>query len=218
MSQYEVFSQCWSDFSKIYYPYQRQTGDHPCLLFLTSLVAGQQVDFEDIHTEGISHITSTDIKYAKSMGRAIKLLATSKHVGDGYAAMVAPFLLNSKHPLFSVNGVFNAIFVKGNVLDSTNLERNLLLSAQLLEKNKKTILALNMSDEAKKEGIDINYAGMSELLGVDVIGVSAHKKENLPALLDAIISVFEAGNRANKRIFSDEIENENFCSHENSIK
>ena len=86
------------------------------IAILTSLVAGQQVDFEDIHTEGISHITSTDIKYAKSMGRAIKLLATSKHVGDGYAAMVAPFLLNSKHPLFSVNGGFNAIFVKGNVL------------------------------------------------------------------------------------------------------
>ena len=86
------------------------------IAILTSLVAGQQVDFEDIHTEGISHITSTDIKYAKSMGRAIKLHATSKHVGDGYAAMVAPFLLNSKHPLFSVNGVFNAIFVKGNVL------------------------------------------------------------------------------------------------------
>ena len=86
------------------------------IAILTSLVAGQQVDFEDIHTEGISHITSTDIKYAKSMGRAIKLLATSKHVGDGYAAMVAPFLLNSKHPLFNVNGVFNAIFVKGNVL------------------------------------------------------------------------------------------------------
>ena len=86
------------------------------IAILTSLVAGQQVDFEDIHTEGISHITSTDIKYAKSMGRAIKLLATSKHVGDGYAAMVAPFLLNSKHPLLSVNGVFNAIFVKGNVL------------------------------------------------------------------------------------------------------
>ena len=102
-----------------------------------------------------------------------------------------------------------------NVLDSTNLERNLLLSAQLLEKNKKTILALNMSDEAKQEGIDINYAGMSELLGVDVIGVSAHKKENLPALLDAIISVFEAGKRANKRIFSDEIEI--LTSHKNLL-
>ena len=86
------------------------------IAILTSLVAGQQVDFEDIHTEGISHITSTDIKYAKALGRSIKLLATSKKVGDGYAAMVAPFLLSPEHPLYSVNGVFNAIFVKGNVL------------------------------------------------------------------------------------------------------
>ncbi|MBQ8280241.1 MAG: homoserine dehydrogenase [Roseburia sp.] len=86
------------------------------IAILTSLVCGQQVDFEDIHTEGISHITSTDIKYAKTMGRVIKLLATSKRVGDGYAAMVAPFLLPPEHPLYSVNGVFNAIFVKGNVL------------------------------------------------------------------------------------------------------
>ena len=79
------------------------------IAILTSLVCGQQVDFEDIHTEGISHITSTDIKYAKTMGRAIKLLATSKKVGDGYAAMVAPFLLPPEHPLYSVKGVFNAI-------------------------------------------------------------------------------------------------------------
>ena len=86
------------------------------IAILTSLICGQQVDFEDIHTEGISHITSTDIKYAKTMGRAIKLLATSKRVGDGYAAMVAPFLLPPEHPLYSVKGVFNAIFVKGNVL------------------------------------------------------------------------------------------------------
>lgn len=86
------------------------------IAILTSLAAGQQVDFEDIHTEGISHITSTDIKYAKAMGRAIKLLATSKKTDDGYVAMVAPFLLPPEHPLYSVNGVFNAVFVKGNVL------------------------------------------------------------------------------------------------------
>lgn len=86
------------------------------IAILTSLICGQQVDFEDIHTEGIAHITSTDIKYAKTMGREIKLLATSKKVGDGYAAMVAPFLLSPAHPLYSVNGVFNAVFVKGNVL------------------------------------------------------------------------------------------------------
>lgn len=86
------------------------------IAILTSLVCGQQVDFEDIHTEGISNITATDIKYAKAMGRAIKLLATSKKENDSYAVMVAPFLLPKTHPLYSVDGVFNAIFVKGNVL------------------------------------------------------------------------------------------------------
>lgn len=86
------------------------------IAILTSLVCGQQVDFEDIHTEGITKITATDIKYAKSMGRAIKLLASSKKVEGGYMAMVAPFLLPSSHPLYSVNDVFNAIFVHGNVL------------------------------------------------------------------------------------------------------
>lgn len=86
------------------------------IAILTSLVCGQQVDFEDIHTEGITKITATDIRYAKAMGRAIKLLASSRKVGEGYVAMVAPFLLPAEHPLYSVNGVFNAIFVHGNVL------------------------------------------------------------------------------------------------------
>lgn len=86
------------------------------IAILTSLVCGQQVDFEDIHTEGITKITATDIKYAKAMGRAIKLLASSRKVKEGYAALVAPYLLPASHPLYSVNDVFNAIFVHGNVL------------------------------------------------------------------------------------------------------
>ena len=86
------------------------------IAILTSLVCGQQVDFEDIHTEGITKITATDIRYAKAMGRAIKLLASSHKAGDGYVAMVAPFLLPATHPLYNVNDVFNAIFVHGNVL------------------------------------------------------------------------------------------------------
>lgn len=86
------------------------------IAILTSLVCGQQVDFEDIHTEGITKITAVDMKYARTMGRAIKLLATSKKTEEGYTAMVAPFLLPPEHPLYSVNGVFNAIFVHGNVL------------------------------------------------------------------------------------------------------
>lgn len=86
------------------------------IAILTSLVCGRQVDFEEIATEGISKITAVDIKYAKAMGRVIKLLATSKKVGNSYYAMVAPFMLSPHHPLYSVNDVFNAIFVHGNVL------------------------------------------------------------------------------------------------------
>lgn len=86
------------------------------IAILTSLIAGQQVDFEDVYTEGISKITAADILYAKQMGRVIKLLATSKQAGDTYTVMVAPFLLPKEHPLYTVNGVFNAVFVRGNML------------------------------------------------------------------------------------------------------
>lgn len=86
------------------------------IAILTSLVCGQQVDFNEIHCEGITKISATDIKYAKAMGRAIKLLATSRKVGDSYSAMVAPCLLPPEHPLFPVSDVFNAVFVHGNVL------------------------------------------------------------------------------------------------------
>lgn len=86
------------------------------IAILTSLVAGQQVDFEDVHTEGIRKITAADIQYAKKMNRRIKLLATSRLTGGTYHVMVAPFLLPEEHPLYTVNGVFNAVFVHGNML------------------------------------------------------------------------------------------------------
>ncbi len=93
-------------------------GHDPCrkIAILTSLVCGQQVDFEDIHTEGITNITSADIAYAKKAGYVIKLLASSRKTGDTYVAMVAPFMLPKSHPLCNVNDVFNGIFIHGNVL------------------------------------------------------------------------------------------------------
>ncbi|MBE5909039.1 MAG: homoserine dehydrogenase [Lachnospiraceae bacterium] len=86
------------------------------IAILTSLVCGQQVDYNDIPTEGIHKITATDIQYAKAMGRAIKLLATSQASSDTYFARVAPFLLTPDHPLYHVNDVFNAVYVRGNML------------------------------------------------------------------------------------------------------
>ena len=78
------------------------------IAILTSLIAGQHVDFETIHTE--------DMKYAKTMDMAIKLLASSKREGESFSAIVAPMLLSENHPLCNVNDVFNAVFVRGNML------------------------------------------------------------------------------------------------------
>ena len=57
-----------------------------------------------------------EIEYAKKMNMAIKLLASSKREGESFSAIVAPMLLSENHPLCNVNDVFNAIFVRGNML------------------------------------------------------------------------------------------------------
>lgn len=86
------------------------------IAILSSLISGHQVDFEDIYTEGITEITKQDMLYAKAMHMTIKLLASSKREKGHLHAIVAPYLLGEEHPLYSVNGVFNAVFVHGNVL------------------------------------------------------------------------------------------------------
>lgn len=86
------------------------------IAILTSLAYGKQLDFEDIYTEGITKITDRDINYAKKIGAKVKIFGSSKKVGEKVSAMVAPKLITSSHPLYSVDGVFNAILVKGNMV------------------------------------------------------------------------------------------------------
>lgn len=86
------------------------------IAILSSIISGKTVDYEEIYTEGITHITPADICYAKTMGKKIKLLASCKRDGDKLSIMVTPCLVAPEHPLYSVDGVFNAIFVKGNML------------------------------------------------------------------------------------------------------
>ena len=87
------------------------------IAILSSLAYGRFLDYEQIYTEGITKITPEDMAYAKELGMTIKLLGTSRKVGENsFYAMVAPFLLGQESPLYSVNDVFNGIFVHGNVL------------------------------------------------------------------------------------------------------
>ncbi len=90
-----------------------------------------------------------------------------------------------------------------NVVDSTNLERNLALSAQLLDTNKKMLLALNMWDEAQKEGIKINTEKLSKELGVVCVPTSARSKEdrlNTELLLDEIVRLYSQNTTNNESI------------------
>ncbi|GAA8566213.1 ferrous iron transport protein B [Helicobacter pylori] len=90
-----------------------------------------------------------------------------------------------------------------NVVDSTNLERNLALSAQLLDTNKKMLLALNMWDEAQKEGIKINTEKLSQELGVVCVPTSARSKEdrlNTELLLDEIVRLYSQNTANNESI------------------
>lgn len=89
------------------------------IAILTSLAFGKQVDFEDIHTEGITNITAEDIRYAQKMNACIKLLGKSWTADGRLYAMVCPMLIDNNHPLAGVHDVFNAIFVHGNMVDDT---------------------------------------------------------------------------------------------------
>lgn len=86
------------------------------IAILSSLAFGEHVNFQDIPTEGITKITSEDMIYAEQMGCVIKLLGTCKKEKGRIFARVAPMLISKEHPLAMVNDVFNAIFVKGNVI------------------------------------------------------------------------------------------------------
>lgn len=95
-----------------------------------------------------------------------------------------------------------------NVVDSTNLQRNLLFTTQLLETGKQVVVALNMSDEAQKEGIQIDEKQLSAILGVPCVKTSAASKEGIEALQEAIISAYEKEETTAKVIYSDPIEEE----------
>lgn len=95
-----------------------------------------------------------------------------------------------------------------NVVDSTNLERNLFLTSELMALGKKMVVALNMDDEAKSEGVEIDDKHLSSILNISAVKVSSVKKTNFSNLLDTIIDVLSKPYTPNKLKFSDQIEEE----------
>ena len=84
---------------------------------LSSLAYGKFLNYENVYTEGIHKDHTGRYVYAEELGMTIKLLGTSRKLGaDTFTALVAPFMVGQKSPLYSVNDVFNAVFVHGNML------------------------------------------------------------------------------------------------------
>jgi homoserine dehydrogenase len=88
---------------------------------LASLAHGFWVRPEKIHVEGIRHISALDIKFAGQLGYTIKLLGIVKKLEDACRVQVSvyPTLIPNSHVLASVNHVFNAVFVRGDIVGDT---------------------------------------------------------------------------------------------------
>ena len=91
------------------------------LAILASIAFGAKVDFKDVYFEGIKNVSLRDIEYARSLNYVIKLLAIAREEKNGLVLKVHPTLIREDHPLASVNGVYNAIYVKGDFVGDVML-------------------------------------------------------------------------------------------------
>lgn len=95
-----------------------------------------------------------------------------------------------------------------NIVDATNIERNLYLTLQLLELCVPMVIALNMMDEVNANGGTVDIAKMSELLGVPVVPISAAKGDGVSELIDKAVST--ARNRVKPKVWD-------FCSSDSPV-
>lgn len=86
------------------------------IAILASIAFNSRVTSSQVYTEGISNITPQDIAYARELGCVIKLIALAKEENGELEVRVHPTLIPCNHPLASVDGVYNAIFVVGDAV------------------------------------------------------------------------------------------------------
>ena len=89
------------------------------LTILASIAFGIPLQFDKTYTEGISRITAEDVAFAEQLGYVIKHLGIARRTADGIELRVHPALISSKQLLANVNGVMNAVMVKGDAVGPT---------------------------------------------------------------------------------------------------
>lgn len=89
------------------------------LTIMASIAFGMPMQFDKAYTEGITKLTSKDIKYAEELGYRVKLLGISKKTEAGVELRVHPTLIPEKRLIANVNGAMNAVVVKGDAVGPT---------------------------------------------------------------------------------------------------
>ena len=89
------------------------------LSILAAIAFGTELQFDKVYTKGISEITAEDIRYATELGYTIKHLGIAKRAGDAIEMRVHPTLISNKQLIANVNGVMNAVLVKGDALGTS---------------------------------------------------------------------------------------------------
>ena len=105
-----------------------------------------------------------------------------------------------------------------NSVVSSNLERNLYLTTELIDINLKTVVALNMFDEHRSSGAQLDYISLGKLTGIPMVPVVAKTKEGLDELLNTIIDVYENGTTKNASVNVSEIVRHIHIKYSHSIE
>src|SRR5450759_3797288 len=89
------------------------------LTIMSAIAFGIPMQFDKAYTEGISRLTQEDIRYAEQLGYRIKLLGITRRTPEGIALRVHPTLIPARRLIANVEGVMNAILVKGDAVGAT---------------------------------------------------------------------------------------------------
>lgn len=151
--------------------------------------------------------------------------ATYKQSGYTFSIVDLPgtYSLKSYSPeeIYLRNYIFdNKPDIVVNIIDASNLERNLYLTTQLIDMGIQVVIALNMYDELEKKGDDLDYLSLGRLLGVPVIPTVSSRGKGIRELFDKIIEVYENREPLVRHIhinYGTEIENA-ICAIQSKIK
>jgi homoserine dehydrogenase len=89
------------------------------LAILAAIAFGREVDFDNLHIEGIRHVTALDIAFSEELGFRIKLLGIAEQAGEGVHQRIHPAMVSLSVPISQVEGVFNAVAAEGDSVGNT---------------------------------------------------------------------------------------------------